>query len=119
VASVQIDGMVEEVCLDHLHATAFQHTPLGRTILGSAQNIQKMTKGDVEAYIRAHYTSGAPPCDSAVTYYVHTHACVLVFIARCKLLWPIQLAMPCRSSNPSEVVRASLPVLPFVPVKLH
>ena len=45
--------------LDHLHATAFQHTPLGRTILGSAQNIRSMTKEDVEAYIRAHYTAGA------------------------------------------------------------
>ena len=58
-ACMQIDGMVEEVVLDHLHATAFQHTPLGRTILGSAQNIQSMTKEDVEAYIRAHYTAGA------------------------------------------------------------
>ena len=58
---MQIDGMVEEVTLDHLHATAFQHTPLGRTILGSAQNIQKMTREDVQAYIRAHYTSGASP----------------------------------------------------------
>ena len=61
---VQIDGMVEEVCMDHLHATAFQYTPLGRPILGSAQNIQKMTKEDVEAYIRTHYTAGGMrlPC---------------------------------------------------------
>lgn len=47
--------------MDHLHSTAFQHTPLGRTILGPTQNIQAMTKADVEAYIRTHYTAGAPP----------------------------------------------------------
>ena len=57
--------MVEEVALDHLHSTAFQHTPLGRTILGSAQNIQNMTKEAVEAYIRAHYTSGVCPLKHA------------------------------------------------------
>ena len=51
--------------MDHLHATAFQHTPLGRTILGPAQNIQRMTKEDVEAYIRTHYTAGAPAFSSA------------------------------------------------------
>ena len=46
--------------MDHLHSTAFQHTPLGRTILGPTQNIQAMSKADVEAYIRTHYTAGAP-----------------------------------------------------------
>jgi mitochondrial-processing peptidase subunit beta len=54
----EIDAMIEEVVMDHLHSTAFQHTPLGRTILGPAQNIQKMTKEDLESYIRTHYTSG-------------------------------------------------------------
>lgn len=44
--------------MDHLHATAFQHTPLGRTILGSAQNIQSITREDIETYIRTHYTAG-------------------------------------------------------------
>jgi processing peptidase subunit beta len=29
----------EEVVFDHLHATAFQHQPLGRTILGPKENI--------------------------------------------------------------------------------
>lgn len=55
---VQVNGMPEEVCMDHLHATAFQHTPLGRTILGSAQNIQSITRDDIETYIRTHYTAG-------------------------------------------------------------
>eukprot|EP01025_Chloroclados_australasicus_P008093 TRINITY_DN12795_c1_g1_i1.p1 TRINITY_DN12795_c1_g1~~TRINITY_DN12795_c1_g1_i1.p1 ORF type:complete len:524 (-),score=60.49 TRINITY_DN12795_c1_g1_i1:223-1692(-) len=54
----EIDGMPEEVMLDHLHATAFQHTPLGRTILGPTANIQSMSQEDVESYVRNHYTSG-------------------------------------------------------------
>ncbi|KAD3640140.1 hypothetical protein E3N88_29363 [Mikania micrantha] len=36
-------SQTEEVVLDHLHATAFQYTTLGRTILGPAENIQKIT----------------------------------------------------------------------------
>lgn len=55
----QIDGMPEEVCFDHLHATAFQHTPLGRTILGPTENIKTMERSDVDAYVRTHYTAGA------------------------------------------------------------
>lgn len=41
---------------DHLHATAFQHSSLGRTILGSADNVSKITKADLEEYIATHYT---------------------------------------------------------------
>jgi processing peptidase subunit beta len=54
----EIDAMVEEVVMDHLHSTAFQHTPLGRTILGPAENIKKMTKKDIEGFIQTHYTAG-------------------------------------------------------------
>ena len=42
---------------DHLHATAFQHTPLGRTILGPAENIRTLTRGDLADYIASHYTA--------------------------------------------------------------
>ncbi|CAK9186187.1 unnamed protein product [Ilex paraguariensis] len=47
----------EEVIFDHLHATAFQHTPLGRTILGPAENIKKITKQHIEDYISTHYAA--------------------------------------------------------------
>ena len=40
---------------DHLHATAFQHSPLGRTILGPAENIKKLTRDDLADYIATHY----------------------------------------------------------------
>lgn len=41
---------------DHLHATAFQYTPLGRTILGPAENIRNITKENLSDYISKHYT---------------------------------------------------------------
>lgn len=36
----EVEGIPEEVIFDHLHATAFQHSPLGRTILGPAENVR-------------------------------------------------------------------------------
>ena len=53
----QVEGVPEEVVFDHLHATAFQHTPLGRTILGPAENIRTLTRGDLADYIATHYTA--------------------------------------------------------------
>ncbi|KAF8399575.1 hypothetical protein HHK36_015442 [Tetracentron sinense] len=52
-----VEGQVEEVIFDHLHATAFQYTPLGRTILGPAQNIKTITKSHLQNYISTHYTA--------------------------------------------------------------
>ncbi|KAI8548407.1 hypothetical protein RHMOL_Rhmol07G0271700 [Rhododendron molle] len=53
----EVEGQPEEVIFDHLHATAFQYTPLGRTILGPAQNIKTITKEDLKNYISTHYTA--------------------------------------------------------------
>ncbi|KAG6491914.1 probable mitochondrial-processing peptidase subunit beta, mitochondrial [Zingiber officinale] len=53
----EVEGQTEEVIFDHLHATAFQHTSLGRTILGPAQNIKTITKEHLRKYISSHYTS--------------------------------------------------------------
>ncbi|XP_028099677.1 probable mitochondrial-processing peptidase subunit beta, mitochondrial [Camellia sinensis] len=52
-----VEGQTEEVIFDHLHATAFQHTPLGRTILGPAQNVRTITKDHLQKYILTHYTT--------------------------------------------------------------
>ena len=54
---VQVEGVAEEVIFDHLHATAFQHSPLGRTILGPAENIRTLTRNDLVDYIQTHYTA--------------------------------------------------------------
>ena len=53
----EVEKMPEEVLFDHLHATAFQNTSLGRTILGPASNVQGMTKQMLSNYIKTHYTA--------------------------------------------------------------
>ena len=53
----EVEKEVEEVLFDHLHATAFQHTGLGRTILGSAENVRNITRDDLAKYIKEHYTA--------------------------------------------------------------
>ncbi|KAI3817328.1 hypothetical protein L1987_11118 [Smallanthus sonchifolius] len=53
----EVGAQTEEVIFDHLHATAFQYTPLGRTILGPAENIQKISKKDIQDYISTHYAA--------------------------------------------------------------
>lgn len=55
--SEEVDKQVEEVIFDHLHATAFQQQPLGRTILGPRENILSITRDDLESYIKTNYTA--------------------------------------------------------------
>ncbi|XP_028079419.1 probable mitochondrial-processing peptidase subunit beta, mitochondrial isoform X2 [Camellia sinensis] len=52
-----VEGQTEEVIFDHLHATAFQHMPLGRTILGPPQNVRTITKDHFQKYISTRYTT--------------------------------------------------------------
>ncbi|KAK1317020.1 hypothetical protein QJS10_CPA05g00947 [Acorus calamus] len=53
----EVEEVPEEVIFDHLHATAFQYTPLGRTILGLEKNVKTITKAHLEHYISTHYTT--------------------------------------------------------------
>lgn len=53
----EVNKQKEELVLDHLHATAFQGTGLGRTILGSEENIRNMKQSHLQDYIRTHYTA--------------------------------------------------------------
>lgn len=53
----EVNKNQEELVLDHLHATAFQGTSLGRTILGSEENIASLTRDDLVDYITTHYTA--------------------------------------------------------------
>jgi processing peptidase subunit beta len=55
--SEEVDKQLEEVVFDHLHATAFQGQALGRTILGPAENIQKINRTDLTEYIKNNYTA--------------------------------------------------------------
>ena len=53
----EVEKMPEEMLFDHLHATAFQHSPLGRTILGPAENIRSITRDYLADYVAQHYTA--------------------------------------------------------------
>jgi processing peptidase subunit beta len=53
----EVNKQQEELVLDHLHATAFQGTGLGRTILGPEENIRSLTREDLVDYIQQHYTA--------------------------------------------------------------
>jgi processing peptidase subunit beta len=55
--SEEVDKQLEEVVFDHLHATAFQGQPLGRTILGPIGNIQSIQRDDLVNYIKTNYTA--------------------------------------------------------------
>ncbi|KZZ91865.1 mitochondrial processing peptidase beta subunit [Ascosphaera apis ARSEF 7405] len=52
----EVDKQLEEVVFDHLHATAFQGQPLGRTILGPRENIQSIQRSHLTEYIKTNYT---------------------------------------------------------------
>lgn len=51
----EVESNLQEVVFDHLHAAAYQGTPLGQTILGPAQNIKTISRNDLQQYIRTHY----------------------------------------------------------------
>lgn len=51
----EVDTNLQEVVFDHLHATAFQGTQLGRTILGPTENIMSIQRQDLVNYIKHHY----------------------------------------------------------------
>ena len=53
----EVDKQLEEVVFDHLHATAFQGQPLGRTILGPKENIATIQRDDLVGYITKNYTA--------------------------------------------------------------
>jgi len=51
----EVESNLQEVVFDYLHATAFQGTSLGLTILGPEENIRKISKPDLQTYINDHY----------------------------------------------------------------
>lgn len=53
----EVEKLHEEVVFDRLHETAFQGCGLGRTILGPKENIESLTRDDLQNYIKTHYTA--------------------------------------------------------------
>ncbi|KAF5825242.1 Metalloenzyme, LuxS/M16 peptidase-like protein, partial [Dunaliella salina] len=50
-----VNKQTSELVFDHLHATAFQYSPLGRTILGPVENIKSLTRDHLVSYMNTHY----------------------------------------------------------------
>lgn len=75
----QVNKQTSEVVFDHLHATAFQFSPLGRTILGPEENIRSITRDHLVDYMQTHYRCGAAvDCLSA-----QREASVTIMLATC------------------------------------
>ena len=55
--SEEVEKQLDEVVFDHLHSTAYQHQPLGRTILGPRENIRDITRTELTSYIKSNYTA--------------------------------------------------------------
>ncbi|XP_029286698.1 cytochrome b-c1 complex subunit 1, mitochondrial [Cottoperca gobio] len=51
----EVEGNLQEVCLDLLHATAYQGTPLGQSVLGPSNTARTLTRQDLVDYINSHY----------------------------------------------------------------
>lgn len=51
----EVETNLQEVVFDHLHASAYQGTALGRTILGPTKNIKSITRNDLVNYVRQYY----------------------------------------------------------------
>ncbi|KAM3877904.1 tubulin monoglycylase TTLL3-like [Diretmus argenteus] len=51
----EVEGNLQEVCLDLLHATAFQGTALGHSVIGPSNNARVLTRQDLVDYINSHY----------------------------------------------------------------
>jgi len=51
----EVETNLQEVIFDHLHAVAFQGTPLSFNILGPTENIKSISRADLLDYITKHY----------------------------------------------------------------
>ncbi|CAF1091335.1 unnamed protein product [Rotaria sp. Silwood1] len=51
----EIENNLQDVTFDHLHATAYQGTPLARSVLGPTDNIKSIKKADLLKYVGTHY----------------------------------------------------------------
>ncbi|XP_050438904.1 mitochondrial-processing peptidase subunit beta [Adelges cooleyi] len=51
----EVETNLQEVVFDYLHATAYQGTPLGQTILGPTENINSLKRKDLKEYVDIFY----------------------------------------------------------------
>lgn len=64
----EVEKVEEEVVFDNLHYTAYQTSPLGRTILGTEENIKNMSRELIVNYIQVPLAPGFAPTLSIATF---------------------------------------------------
>lgn len=52
--SDNIEANIKDVVFDYLHATAYQGTPLGQTVLGPRENVESLKTADLKYYVDTH-----------------------------------------------------------------
>ncbi|CAH8457143.1 unnamed protein product [Schistosoma rodhaini] len=72
----EIESNYQEVVFDYLHATAYQGTPLGRTILGPVENVKSLKASDMKNFIKHNYKAPRMVL-SAAGGIDHKHLCDL------------------------------------------
>jgi processing peptidase subunit beta len=50
-----VNKEMSELVFDHLHATAFQYSPLGRCAYGPSENMMSISKQDIESYMAINF----------------------------------------------------------------
>lgn len=53
--SSEVECNIREVVDDYLHATAYQGTPLGQTVLGPRENVESLKAKDLKYYVDTHF----------------------------------------------------------------
>ncbi|KAL0978579.1 hypothetical protein UPYG_G00172480 [Umbra pygmaea] len=51
----EVEGSLQDVCLDLLYATAFQGTAMGHSVMGPSQNARTLGRQDLVDFINSHY----------------------------------------------------------------
>uniref|UniRef100_A0A8C3D293 Cytochrome b-c1 complex subunit 1, mitochondrial n=1 Tax=Cairina moschata TaxID=8855 RepID=A0A8C3D293_CAIMO len=51
----ETDSNLADVTFDYLHATAYQGTPLARTVEGTTENVKHLTRADLASYVETHF----------------------------------------------------------------
>ncbi|KAL4648927.1 cytochrome b-c1 complex subunit 1, mitochondrial [Arapaima gigas] len=51
----EMESSLQDVCLDLLHASAYQGTPLSQSVLGPSHNARTLTRQDLLEYISSHF----------------------------------------------------------------
>lgn len=95
----EVETNLQEVVFDHLHASAYQGTPLGRTILGPTNNIKKITRNDLVQYVKQYY---GPPRYVIISIY----KLVLLYILNIKISLQIHFSW-CRWCKSQCISRIS------------